>query len=438
MTASRTVTIHEVNQSEAAWHREVTIGSKVFETPGQFVRVESQSDLKAIIGQPQLEGLPAGIVARFLEHDLLPPIRAKQQRFVDEGVALAGQDYDLVRGNVPILLDPATDVLRHGSEKDREAYADLPELPQFIVEAANERGTEKHNPWWNRVRSQRLLLKAQLWASRFQTRQQADLILPFAPYIDGIQSGIVQVAIEANQTMRQAAHDEDAGTEVAAYYALHPRAFLDRACFIPLMEGIREALHSDDPPKVVLFKLSSDDGNKALANHHARWFFSELNALKEWAKLQGRPFVVIVMAGGGRGPPLVFGGADAFIETYAPMTDFPRISKGGPTTNMGGYYHPGPQFQDFVPYEHMEMLYQANGRALPCACRVCVGIGNRGLPTEPAEWNTLRRIHFLNARKHQCEMFRRHIDNGTAMEAIDWIGRGNNPQHGNWLPRRFV
>jgi hypothetical protein len=190
-------------------------------------------------------------------------------------------------------------------------------------------------------------------------------------------------------------------------------------------------------PSLLVLKLTDPSSNDAVTNHRIRNFFEKLNELKELASLAGTPFAIGLIAPPGRGIAMIFAGVDFFVEPFA--SGFGRGRKGVPPPTHGRYYHPGPGFYDFVSFEDLRELYEANGRALPCACAACQRYALTGLPTnDPDDWNAARRVHFVNARRRELEMFVRAIRDGNARDAMDWVGRGNNAHFSAWLPKRYV
>lgn len=426
------IVIEEVARSECAWQRNIRFGPKLLQTPAQVMLIEKQTDLRPLIVRNDLESMPQGLATSLGTAHLLPPARQAAL----PGFSLGDHHYETIRGNVPTFFDPDTDIFYDGREADREEYAKAPEIPHAAM--IEKLRSDTYNAWWARLHADGKLLALLMWSARRQVAQDADAILPYSPYLDGDSTQMADIAVAANAQTRTLVASMRPGRE-AAYYNFHTKAFKKVAVTDRVLAALEKDVLGGTPPRLFIVKLTDPNGNDAVINYRIRAFFQRVNELKEMASMNGTPFGVGFIGPVGRGAALVFAGVDFFVESFGPSARYARSKKGVAPPRHGRYYHPGVGFRDFVGFEELLGLYEANGRTLPCPCSACQRLAGIGLPVnDEDEWNAVRRVHFVNARRRELEMFVKAIREGTAHEAINWVGTGNNAHYGNWLQRQFV
>ena len=429
MTIQKPITIIEREQSIAAWTRSVRIGKKSFETPGHFLMLERPSEVTILCMGAESD--PQGLVVSLADAYLLPKVTTTQVT-LDPTKAAHLTEYEAIRHNLPVIFEPMSAFMCGGPQEKKAAYGELPQLPSDLAKAFKEWTTNDHNAKWGERHRKDKALPWLLRVAQMQNLADADLILPLAAHIDGTNQGMAQIAVDCNETTAELVAKEDWAAECGMYFSIHPRAFPDEVIRAIVLNAIEDRMRSKRPPPVVFLRIADYDDNDAMVNMGARAFFERLNGLKTLAQLEGNPFLLVVATDTGRGPALVFAGADAFVEPYH-KTGFAR-SQGGRIPQHGGYYHPGEGFDVFVPHEHMLKVYEKLGKRLPCECTACGQYAGIGLPKDPEEWNRFRRTHFVNVRQAQLRQMREAINEGNAREAMMRLTLSNNPQFLTWLP----
>lgn len=409
----------------------IVFGNKTISTPCYISKIRTAEELDIISDDSKSYKNIQGVF--FDIYNVKEVIKKKELNKNQQTIFGTTSDdgYLHLKNNFGIFIDPCTEYFYFKSPY-REKYLKISDLPVPIKKMLQNSNHKNHFSFWRNIMGrERDIISIISWYIKYQASNNADIILPPVPLIDGNNSKLLEYAIKINQLTSLLA--EGFHKPTAIYFPINFKVFSNDGDELKHILGF---LSKDDEEmknikliliKIVYYKFNDD----AIARSTLKNFLLDLGFV---ARNTERG--VFLLDADSLGLIALFNNIDGFIE---PLNAVIREQRGTPSkfSYMGKYYH--PEKLEFIPFEHLIKLYESNDGTLPCDCLACRDINGRNLREEinRIKWNESRRRHLLYCRNQEINEVKDAITNNQTRGISDKIQRSSYKNYMDLIPNSF-
>ena len=406
---------------------------KSFELPAYFPKVRNAFELEKVILStheriPQIQGVMFDFTAQ---------TSLKKYFSTDSGPIqqtlpfLAESPFTALKKNSVIMFDPSTEYLYYNVMPKKDNLINI--LPDQIKKRALNIDQSKHYPFWNNLRRTGRLAQVAEWTVKLQSKMDADVIVPFAPFITYENpKKLLELAIRVNLSTKSIAQAHE--KESALYLNIHDSLFAQDS----FLEDMADRLIFDEIMadfNLILLKIKNYNFNQDdIKRDNFKRF---LNMIRIPIEEEGK--TIMLLDADTLGLVVAMAGLSGFVEPLdGSIRDYRGYGAISDNKQRGKYYH--PETMTFLPYKEIRKIYLRNGKTLPCTCPACESInGIKDLDLiSSREWNIKRRVHLLWARSFEIEEIRSLRRKGNLRGMSDKIIRSKLKNYIEILPNGII
>lgn len=424
------IRIEPILEHEHIRKARVIFANKTISTPCYMSKIRSSDELNIICDNPSSFKNIQGVF--FDIYNVKEVIKQKELHMRQKTIfgTISDEDYLYLKNKWGIFIDPCTEYLYFNSPY-REKYLKISDLPVSIKNMLQNSNPKNHFSFWkNIMEGEGNILSIINWYIKYQASNNADIIMPPVPLIDGNNSKLLDYAININRYTSLLA--EGFHKPTAIYFPINFKAFRNTG---EELKNIWELLIEDDEEmnniKLILIKIVNYNFNSdAMAREALNDFFLKLGFVS-----RNTDRGVFLLDADSLGLVALFNNIDGFIE---PLNANIKGQRGAPSalSYMGRYYH--PEKLEFVPFERLIRLYESNGQVLPCDCPACGELNGTNLrEMNKNKWNEYRRRHLLYRRDQEIKEANDAIINNQIRGISDKIYRSSYKNYIDLIPNSF-
>jgi hypothetical protein len=292
-----------------------------------------------------------------------------------------------------------------------------------------------HYNYWTQLIEGKHIQSLATWYAKYQSENNADIIIPPSPLIDGIHEKLIDYAIDVNRKSIRAA--EALGKPSALYFLINYPVFTNSETFFKVNEGLFDVLIEDDEElssvKLIIIKIKNyrfADANNSVARENLKIFLSSLGTISRNTE-RG----VLLLDADSLGLIALFNGIDCYAEPLNEKIQ-EQWGKASTKTYLGKYYH--PEKLESLPFEELNnRIYKKSNKILPCSCPACLSLNGKNLDSDRDLWNTNRKIHKLHCRNQEINEVIKAIENNGIRGISNKLSKSSISQYKDILTNGF-
>lgn len=395
---------------------ENTIGDKSFFTPSYIPKINNDFDLNVISNTEQVEKELSAICFNIATVSSILSYRRDRARQFNLRMKSTEEKTEYILKAVPVMIDPMSEAFYYDLQfKQNQSYrkkiTNLDGFPSQVAFLLNQIKSNNRNIIWKEIKEQNLILALVNWYIKHQIENNANIIIPPSPVLDGTNLRMLDIVDEINRKTNNVVMTSDAiSNAVSGYYLpLHYKAIKKDGFLDLILEKLRKVINYQKAIFIKILWYNNLDDKKyiiRLAN-----FLTEIDELKMEVDDN---FIVFLLDGTNEGLYTLANAVDAYIEPIGGIIK-PRGKKrvseeekevdeilGIKKTRHGKYYE--KEERTFIEFTELIDLVKRNNGKLPCNCKACRKYHNKlSDKIDISEWNIARRAHLINARTEEID-----------------------------------
>jgi len=431
---------------------ESSIGNKLLFTPSMIPKINNELDLKVICDSNLLEKELSAICFNIATVSSVISYRKQKAKQFDLTMKSTEEKTEQILATTPIMIDPMSEVFYYDlSFNNNQTYRDritrLDGFPSQVAFLFNQVNSNNRDTIWKEIRKQNLILALVNWYIKHQIENNANIVIPPSPVLDGKSLKMLDILHEINTKTNSIVMNSPAiSNAISGYYLpLHYNAIKKDGFLDLVYNKLSEVINYQKAIFLKILWYNNLDDKKYVTRLSD--FLTKIDELKR--DLDDN-FLVFLLDGTNEGFYSLANGVDSYVEPLGGIIK-PRGRKKvseeekevdetlgiKKTKHYGRYYD--KEDRAFISFKDLLELTDKNDGKLPCDCIACKKYHNKLTSSlGSAEWNIARRAHLINARAEEIDRkLIKGIQENDLREIYFQASRDNNRNFVYLLPKEY-